>query len=132
MLRSVPQGESFCTVSRYCLTYIGPKTSHLRVSSEIRYPNGPPWAMIRSMIERNSYDGLRDYFEHLSTYMTEYIESADVSSLLDDTTMAPRVSVPPSYVLAQKCAESSFSFHPSPSPPPSPPPFIRLIPAPAR
>lgn len=35
-----------------------------RVSSEIRYRK-QPWSLVKSLIEKNSWSGIEDYFHHL-------------------------------------------------------------------
>lgn len=37
---------------------------HPRVSSEIRYRK-QPWSLVKSLIEKNSWSGIEEYFRHL-------------------------------------------------------------------
>jgi hypothetical protein len=69
----VPYGDKFCTVTRYCITATASDRCHLRISSEVRYPRGEPWAITRKFIEQNAYDSLKGYFEQLFGNMTSHV-----------------------------------------------------------
>eukprot|EP00051_Salpingoeca_urceolata_P027984 m.484333 g.484333 ORF g.484333 m.484333 type:complete len:755 (+) comp23310_c0_seq1:92-2356(+) len=73
---NVPFGENFWTLSRYCITRNGNNT-HLRISSHMRYRKSPPWSITRTMIEKNGYSGLKEYWEHVLASLTEYCEQQD-------------------------------------------------------
>lgn len=50
-----------------CLSQTLTPSPHLpdpRVSSEIRYRK-QPWSLVKSLIEKNSWSGIEDYFHHL-------------------------------------------------------------------
>jgi hypothetical protein len=60
-------------VTRYCITATAADRCHLRISSEVRYPRGEPWAITRTFIEKNAYDSLKGYFEHLFGNMAAHV-----------------------------------------------------------
>lgn len=43
---------------------LSPHFPNPRVSSEIRYRK-QPWSLVKSLIEKNSWNGIEDYFHHL-------------------------------------------------------------------
>ncbi|GAB1291921.1 Protein Aster-A [Apodemus speciosus] len=52
LTQGIPYQDYFYTAHRYC------------VSSEIRYRK-QPWSLVKSLIEKNSWSGIEDYFHHL-------------------------------------------------------------------
>ncbi|XP_067399039.1 LOW QUALITY PROTEIN: protein Aster-A [Emydura macquarii macquarii] len=60
----IPYQDYFYTVHRYCISTLATGTARLRVSSEIRYRK-QPWNLVRALIEKNTWNGVEEYFQHL-------------------------------------------------------------------
>ncbi|CAM9858198.1 unnamed protein product [Lampetra planeri] len=62
----IPYQDYFHTAHRYCILRITKHKCRLRVSSEIRYRK-QPWGLVKTFIERNTWNGIDDYFRHLES-----------------------------------------------------------------
>ncbi|EMP26303.1 GRAM domain-containing protein 1B [Chelonia mydas] len=60
----IPYQDYFYTTHRYCISTLATGTARLRVSSEIRYRK-QPWNLVRALIEKNTWSGVEEYFQHL-------------------------------------------------------------------
>nr|XP_045010273.1 protein Aster-A isoform X3 [Jaculus jaculus] len=64
LTQGIPYQDYFHTAHRYCILGLARNKARLRVSSEIRYRK-QPWSLVKSLIEKNSWSGIEDYFHHL-------------------------------------------------------------------
>ncbi|XP_077697093.1 protein Aster-A isoform X2 [Eretmochelys imbricata] len=62
--QGIPYQDYFYTAHRYCISTLATGTARLRVSSEIRYRK-QPWNLVRALIEKNTWSGVEEYFQHL-------------------------------------------------------------------
>lgn len=133
---SVPYGDNFYTVSRYCVTRRTATTAHVRVSTEVRYRKGAPWAVTKSIIERNTFDGVTNYMEHIhravckaSSTLDSQVPApalalaaadADTDTEADASLVTPTPALPPgppaAAMLAAVATKGPFELEPSPSP----------------
>lgn len=63
--QGIPYQDYFYTAHRYCITSVTKNKARLRVSSEICYRK-QPWSLVRSIIEKNSWNGMEDHFRQLA------------------------------------------------------------------
>uniref|UniRef100_A0A8C4R8S2 GRAM domain containing 1Bb n=1 Tax=Eptatretus burgeri TaxID=7764 RepID=A0A8C4R8S2_EPTBU len=63
-MQDIPYQDYFYTVNRYCILRVSKCKARLRVSSDIRYRK-QPWGLVKTLIERNSWSGLVEYFHFL-------------------------------------------------------------------
>ncbi|KAK2102447.1 Protein Aster-A, partial [Saguinus oedipus] len=64
LTQGIPYQDYFYTAHRYCILGLARNKARLPVSSEIRYQK-QPWSLAKSLIEKNSWSGIEDYFHHL-------------------------------------------------------------------
>ncbi|TEA42662.1 hypothetical protein DBR06_SOUSAS1610168, partial [Sousa chinensis] len=64
LTQGIPYQDYFYTAHRYCILGLARNKARLRVSSEIRYRK-QPWSLVKSLIEKNSWSGIEEYFHHL-------------------------------------------------------------------
>nr|XP_044615283.1 protein Aster-A isoform X1 [Equus asinus] len=64
LTQGIPYQDYFYTAHRYCILGLARNKARLRVSSEIRYRK-QPWSLVKSLIEKNSWSGIEEYFRHL-------------------------------------------------------------------
>uniref|UniRef100_A0A8C8RFC3 GRAM domain containing 1A n=1 Tax=Pelusios castaneus TaxID=367368 RepID=A0A8C8RFC3_9SAUR len=62
--QGIPYQDYFYTAHRYCISTLATGTARLRVSSEIRYRK-QPWNLVRALIEKNTWSGVEEFFQHL-------------------------------------------------------------------
>ncbi|XP_063689391.1 protein Aster-B-like isoform X4 [Bolinopsis microptera] len=67
---NVPYGDKFNIVKRYCLTRGRDNTCKLRLTSDVQYKKGV-WGMVKSIIEKNSKEGIKEYCEDLCMCLQE-------------------------------------------------------------
>jgi len=67
---NVPYGDKFNIVKRYCLTRGRDNTCKLRLTSDVQYKKGV-WGMVKSIIEKNSKEGIKEYCEDLCVCLQE-------------------------------------------------------------
>uniref|UniRef100_A0A5F8G1V0 GRAM domain containing 1A n=1 Tax=Monodelphis domestica TaxID=13616 RepID=A0A5F8G1V0_MONDO len=70
LTQGIPYQDYFYTAHRYCILSLARNKSRLRVSSEIRYRE-QPWSLVKSLIEKNSWSGIEDYFHHLERELSK-------------------------------------------------------------
>ncbi|XP_036784856.2 protein Aster-A isoform X1 [Manis pentadactyla] len=70
LTQGIPYQDYFYTAHRYCILALARNKARLRVSSEIRYRK-QPWSLVKSLIEKNSWSGIEDYFHHLERELAE-------------------------------------------------------------
>ncbi|KAK3587699.1 hypothetical protein CHS0354_042485 [Potamilus streckersoni] len=63
----IPYADSFYVVNRYCLTRVSKDKCRLRVTSEVRFKKTV--LLVKGMIERNSIQGVLDFFDCLGTHL---------------------------------------------------------------
>uniref|UniRef100_H9GAI1 VASt domain-containing protein n=1 Tax=Anolis carolinensis TaxID=28377 RepID=H9GAI1_ANOCA len=68
--QGIPYQDYFYTVHRYCITAVAKSKSRLRVSSEIRYRK-QPWNLVKTLIEKNAWSGVEEYFQHLELALVQ-------------------------------------------------------------
>lgn len=64
----IPYADAFYVMNRYCLTRVSKESCRLRVTSEVKYRKSV-WGVVKSMIERNSMQGVMDYFQCLGIHL---------------------------------------------------------------
>uniref|UniRef100_A0A8C4WR38 GRAM domain containing 1A n=1 Tax=Gopherus evgoodei TaxID=1825980 RepID=A0A8C4WR38_9SAUR len=62
--QGIPYQDYFYTAHRYCISTLATGTAPVSVSSEIRYRK-QPWNLVRALIEKNTWSGMEEYFQHL-------------------------------------------------------------------
>ncbi|XP_044138466.1 protein Aster-A isoform X2 [Bufo gargarizans] len=70
----IPYQDYFYTAHRYCMTSVTKNKARLRVSSEICYRK-QPWSLVRSIIEKNSWNGMDEHFRQLADTMVKFEQS---------------------------------------------------------
>ncbi|KAM6223965.1 LOW QUALITY PROTEIN: protein Aster-C [Rhynchocyon petersi] len=71
LTHDVPYHDYFYTLNRYCIIRSSKQKCRLRVSTDVKYKK-QPWGLIKSLIEKNSWSSLEDYFKQLeSDLLTE-------------------------------------------------------------
>ncbi|XP_040832377.1 protein Aster-A isoform X1 [Ochotona curzoniae] len=70
LTHGIPYQDYFHTAHRYCILGLARNKARLRVSSEIRYRK-QPWSLVKSLIEKNSWSGIEDYFHHLERELSK-------------------------------------------------------------
>ncbi|XP_061453987.1 protein Aster-A isoform X1 [Rhineura floridana] len=68
--QGIPYQDYFYTVQRYCITAMAKSKARLRVSSEIRYRK-QPWNLVKTLIEKNTWSGVEEYFQHLELALVQ-------------------------------------------------------------
>ncbi|XP_005247604.1 protein Aster-C isoform X2 [Homo sapiens] len=64
LTHDVPYHDYFYTVNRYCIIRSSKQKCRLRVSTDLKYRK-QPWGLVKSLIEKNSWSSLEDYFKQL-------------------------------------------------------------------
>lgn len=64
----IPYADAFYVMNRYCLTRVSKEKCRLRVTSEVKYRKSV-WGVVKNMIERNSVQGVLDYFQCLGIHL---------------------------------------------------------------
>nr|XP_056714143.1 protein Aster-C [Euleptes europaea] len=69
----VPYHDYFYTVYTYCITHMSNEKCRLRISSDVKYKK-QPWALVKSIIEKNTWGGIEENFKQLESelLMEEY------------------------------------------------------------
>ncbi|XP_064425465.1 protein Aster-A isoform X1 [Latimeria chalumnae] len=77
--QGIPYQDYFYIVHRYCLTHVTKNKCRLRVSSDIRFRK-QPWNMVKVLIEKNTWSGIQEYFQHLQSELSrvEKLDAAEV------------------------------------------------------
>ncbi|GAB5576442.1 protein Aster-C isoform X1 [Prionailurus iriomotensis] len=66
LTHDVPYHDYFYTLNRYHIIRSSKQKCRLRVSTDVKYRK-QPWAIIKSLIEKNSWSSLEDYFRQLES-----------------------------------------------------------------
>ncbi|XP_021119111.1 GRAM domain-containing protein 1C isoform X2 [Heterocephalus glaber] len=66
LTHDVPYHDYFYTLNRYCIIRSSKQKCRLRVSTDLKYKK-QPWGLIKSLIEKNSWSSLEDYFRQLES-----------------------------------------------------------------
>ncbi|XP_070262324.1 protein Aster-C isoform X2 [Myotis yumanensis] len=77
----VPYHDYFYTVNRYHIFPSSEQKCRLRVSTDVKYRK-QPWAIIKSVIEKNSWSSLEDYFKQLESDLL--MEESMLSQPIED------------------------------------------------
>lgn len=66
LTHDVPYHDYFYTLNRYYIIRSSKQKCRLRVSTDLKYKK-QPWALVKSLIEKNSWSSLEDYFKQLES-----------------------------------------------------------------
>ncbi|XP_054983424.1 protein Aster-C [Sorex araneus] len=66
LTHDVPYHDYFYTLNRYYIVRSSKQKCRLRVSTDLKYRK-QPWALVKSLIEKNSWSSLEDYFKKLES-----------------------------------------------------------------
>uniref|UniRef100_A0AC11EJS3 GRAM domain containing 1C n=1 Tax=Ovis aries TaxID=9940 RepID=A0AC11EJS3_SHEEP len=81
LTHDVPYHDYFYTLNRYCIIRSSKQKCRLRVSTDLKYKK-QPWAIIKSLIEKNSWSSLADYFKQLESDLL--MEESAVNQSMED------------------------------------------------
>ena len=74
---SVPYGDSFRTRTRMYISAESARSTHLLIRAEVVYPLGKPWALTRSLIEKNAYKGISIYWGQAKQLLAVFCANED-------------------------------------------------------
>ncbi|XP_073929273.1 protein Aster-C isoform X2 [Castor canadensis] len=66
LTHDVPYHDYFYTLNRYCIIRSAKQKCRLRVSTDLKYRK-QPWGLVKSLIEKNSWSSLENYFKQLES-----------------------------------------------------------------
>ncbi|CAJ0578222.1 unnamed protein product, partial [Mesorhabditis spiculigera] len=72
----VPYADSFAVLVTYCVTKVSPTTSRFRIHGGIDYRKSI-WGMIKTMIDKNTNQGLDDHYAAMEHALDEELERRD-------------------------------------------------------
>ncbi|XP_011938530.1 PREDICTED: GRAM domain-containing protein 1C isoform X2 [Cercocebus atys] len=81
LTHDVPYHDYFYTVNRYCIIRSSKQKCRLRVSTDVKYRK-QPWGLVKSLIEKNSWSSLEDYFKQLESDLL--IEESMLNQAIED------------------------------------------------
>ncbi|XP_025233229.1 GRAM domain-containing protein 1C isoform X1 [Theropithecus gelada] len=81
LTHDVPYHDYFYTVNRYCIIRSSKQKCRLRVSTDVKYRK-QPWGLVKSLIEKNSWSSLEDYFKQLESDLS--IEESMLNQAIED------------------------------------------------
>ncbi|XP_063661226.1 protein Aster-C isoform X3 [Pan troglodytes] len=81
LTHDVPYHDYFYTVNRYCIIRSSKQKCRLRVSTDLKYRK-QPWGLVKSLIEKNSWSSLEDYFKQLESDLL--IEESVLNQAIED------------------------------------------------
>ncbi|XP_055283374.1 protein Aster-C isoform X1 [Moschus berezovskii] len=81
LTHDVPYHDYFYTLNRYCIIRSSKQKCRLRVSTDLKYKK-QPWAIVKSLIEKNSWSSLADYFKQLESDLL--MEESMVNQSMED------------------------------------------------
>ncbi|XP_045142125.1 protein Aster-C isoform X2 [Echinops telfairi] len=81
LTHDVPYHDYFYTLNRYCILRSSKQRCRLRVSTDVRYRK-QPWGLVKSLIEKNSWSSLENYFKQLETDLL--MEESVVNQSIED------------------------------------------------
>ncbi|XP_065565481.1 protein Aster-B-like isoform X2 [Artemia franciscana] len=64
----IPYSDTFYVLSHFCLTRVSLYETKLSVTSSITY-NKSVWGVIKNFIEKNTWAGMEEYYNHLERYL---------------------------------------------------------------
>uniref|UniRef100_G1LFC1 GRAM domain containing 1C n=1 Tax=Ailuropoda melanoleuca TaxID=9646 RepID=G1LFC1_AILME len=82
LTHDVPYHDYFYTLNRYQIIRSSKQKCRLRVSTDLKYKK-QPWAIIKSLIEKNSWSSLEDYFKQLESDLL--MEESMLKQPIEDT-----------------------------------------------
>ncbi|XP_007516381.2 protein Aster-C isoform X1 [Erinaceus europaeus] len=81
LTHDVPYHDYFYTLNRYYIIRSSKQKCRLRVSTDLKYKK-QPWAFAKSLIEKNSWSSLADYFKQLESDLL--VEESMLSQPIED------------------------------------------------
>ncbi|KAI4888004.1 hypothetical protein NFI96_034671 [Prochilodus magdalenae] len=66
----VPYHDYFYTLNRFCIIRNSKRKCRLRIYTDVKYKK-QPWGFVKSLITKNSWSGLEEYFRHLEAELLE-------------------------------------------------------------
>eukprot|EP00095_Tigriopus_kingsejongensis_P002127 maker-scaffold447_size167621-snap-gene-0.51 protein:Tk02127 transcript:maker-scaffold447_size167621-snap-gene-0.51-mRNA-1 annotation:"gram domain-containing protein 1b" len=87
----IPYSDSFYVTSNFCLTRVSKRQSKLVVMGDIKYKKSV-WGFIKSVIEKNTWEGLEAFYNDLSSAL--HIASEELAAVEDIPIPMPSVSHP--------------------------------------
>ncbi|XP_033288023.1 protein Aster-C isoform X1 [Orcinus orca] len=81
LAHDVPYHDYFYTLNRYYIIRSSKQKCRLRVSTDLKYRK-QPWAIVKSLIEKNSWSSLADYFKQLESDLL--MEESMVNQPIED------------------------------------------------
>ncbi|XP_069328736.1 protein Aster-C isoform X1 [Eulemur rufifrons] len=81
LAHDVPYHDYFYTLNRYCIIRSSKQKCRLRVSTDLKYRK-QPWGLVRSLIEKNSWSSLEDYFKQLESDLL--VEESILNQSIED------------------------------------------------
>ncbi|XP_075857658.1 protein Aster-C isoform X2 [Microcebus murinus] len=81
LTHDVPYHDYFYTLNRYCIIRSSKQKCRLRVSTDLKYRK-QPWGLVRSLIEKNSWSSLEDYFKQLESDLL--VEESILNQSIED------------------------------------------------
>lgn len=77
----IPYADSFSVVTHYCMTSISDEETTLAIYSRINYKKNV-WAFVKSVIDKNCWSGLEEYFTSLVKALTVECDEESVTGCL--------------------------------------------------
>ncbi|XP_029424096.1 protein Aster-C isoform X2 [Nannospalax galili] len=81
LTHDVPYHNYFYTLNRYCIIRSTKQKCRLRVSTDLKYRK-QPWGLIKSLIEKNTWSSLENYFKQLESDLL--MEESVLNHSIDD------------------------------------------------
>ncbi|XP_053774341.1 protein Aster-C isoform X4 [Desmodus rotundus] len=81
LTHDVPYHDYFYTLNRYYIIPSSKQKCRLRISTDLKYRK-QPWAIVKSLIEKNSWSSLEDYFKQLESDLL--IEESMLNQSIED------------------------------------------------
>uniref|UniRef100_A0A8C3X4R8 GRAM domain containing 1C n=1 Tax=Catagonus wagneri TaxID=51154 RepID=A0A8C3X4R8_9CETA len=81
LTHDVPYHDYFYTLNRYYIVRSAKQKCQLRVSTDLKYKK-QPWAIVKSLIEKNSWSSLADYFKQLESDLL--MEESMINQSIED------------------------------------------------
>ncbi|XP_004373731.1 protein Aster-C [Trichechus manatus latirostris] len=82
LTHDVPYHDYFYTLNRYCIIRSSKQKCRLRVSTDLKYRK-QPWGLVKSLIEKNSWSSLEDYFKQLESHLL--MEESMLNQSIEDS-----------------------------------------------
>ncbi|XP_077900329.1 protein Aster-C isoform X4 [Ictidomys tridecemlineatus] len=81
LTHDVPYHDYFYTLNRYCIIPSSKQKCRLRVSTDLKYRK-QPWGLVKSLIEKNSWSSLEQYFKQLESDLL--MEESSLNQSIED------------------------------------------------